>query len=259
MSAANEAPRNVPRSAPHPETPWQAHPPVAVPFRPWLAGLRAARSEVRTALRLVLVLGASGLPLGLLWLVLAPRREYEVVEGGFQAIEPQSEALIGADAWLTILTAVLGVLGAGLVWRIVGARGVSIVVGLAAGMMLASVVAWQIGEWLGSGPTEAQTSQLGTIVAPALQLRAIPVLVIGAFLATLTYLIVVCFAPSDDLQRSPTLPVNSGWMEPPTAPGGPVQLAARQGPSAPYATDATALQAGQPSGLRPGVPGDPRP
>lgn len=216
-------------------------------------------SAASPALRLVLALAATGVPLGLLWLILAPRREYEVVDGGFRAVEPQSEAVIGADAWLTILAGVLGVVVAGLVWRFLRARGVSIVVGLAAGMVLASVVAWQIGEWLGSGPSEAQTSQIGMIVAPALQLRAIPVLVIGAFLATLTYLIVVCFAPRDDLERTHTDSVSSGWMERPAARGGPEPLVARPGLSAPDAADAKALQAEQLSGSRPGVPDDPRP
>ncbi len=251
--------------APQPAALWPSDQPAPVPVRSWIAELGTARADLRTALRLVLALAAAGVPLGLLWLVLAPRREYEVVDGGFQAIEPQSEAMVGADAWLTILIALLGVSVSGLVWRFVRARGVSVVVGLAAGMVLAAVVAWQIGEWLGSGPGEAQTSQLGAIVAPGLQLRAIPVLVIGAFVATLTYLIAVSFASRDDLQRRRTEPLShtalfsSDWREPPTAPAGPGPLAARRGPSAPDAADATGRPAEQPSGPRPGGPGDLRP
>lgn len=223
------------------------------------ASQRVQRSASQpAAVRLVLALAATGVPVGLLWLVLAPRREYEVVEGGFQAIEPQSEAMIGADAWLTILTAIMGVAVAVLVWRFVGARGVSVVVGLAAGMVLASVVAWQIGELLGGSPSETQTAQIGAIVAPPLQLRAVPVLIIGAFLATLSYLVLVSFAPRDDLRRSHLDPFSSGSWEPPTAAPGPGPLAAPPGPSAPYATDAIGPRAEQPSGLRPAVPGDPR-
>jgi len=258
VSAPNEPSRQHQVSAPHPEAPWQAQRAAPVSVPPWSAGLRIDGSEVRTATRVAAVIGASGIPVGLAWLSLAPRRHFEVVDGGFQALEPQSEALIGADAWLTILTGVLGVLAAGLVWRLVKTRGVSIVVGLAVGMCLASVVAWQVGQWLGSGSSEAETTQIGAIVTPALQLRAIPVLVIGAFLATLTYLVVVCFAPSDNLYSRRPEPLSSDWRGPPTAPGEPVQPAAWPALSVPGATDAIVRPTEPSSGPRPGAPGDPQ-
>lgn len=187
----------------------------------------------------MLVLAASGVPAGLLWLMLAPRREYEVVEGGFRAVEPQSEALVGADGWLLIVTGLLGVLAAGLVWRFAQVRGVGIVLGLATGMVAAAAVAWQTGELLGTGPSEAQTTQIGSIVSPALALRAIPVLVIGAFLATLCYLVVVCFAARDDLRRGRSAMFSSGSTEPPTAPVGPAPRADWPAPSVPGAEDVT--------------------
>jgi len=242
-----------------PPAPWQGHHCAPVPVRPWYAGLRVADGEVRTALRLVLSLAVAGIPVGLLWLVLAPRREYEVVAGGYLALEPQSEALIGADSWLLILTTLLGVLAAVLAWWIVRARGVAIVLGLATGMVVAAVVAWQIGELLGTGPTEAQTAQIGTIVTLGLGLRAVPVLVIGAFISTLTYLVVVSFAPSDDLQRTRSAPFSSSSTERPTAPTEPGPRADWKAPSAPGAADGTGPSTGTRSGLPPGVPGDPRP
>jgi len=231
--------------------------PQPIAIAPWYGGLRVDRSELGTVVRLVLCLSAAGVPAGLLWLVLAPRRAYEVVDGGFRALEPQSEALIGADGWLTIVLGLLGVLAAGLVWRFERVRGVGIVLGLAAGMVAAAVVAWQVGEWLGTGASEVQRAQLGAIVVPPLQLRAFPVLVIGAFLATLSYLIVVCFIRRDDLQpHSPLL--SSGWTEPPTAPAGPGPRAEPQARSVPGAGGATAPPTVPPSGPRPGVPADPR-
>lgn len=230
--------------------------PVAMP--PWYAGLRIASDEVRTVLWLVLVLAAAGIPVGLLWLSLAPRREYEVVEGGFRAVEPQSEALIGADTWLLILTGLLGVLAAVLVWWLLRVRGVGIVLGLATGMVVAAMVAWQTGELLETGPSEAQTAQIGTIVTPALQLGAIPVLVIGAFLSALSYMIQVCFAASDDLRRSGPAHFNSYSTEQPTAP---TELGPRAGSPAPSAHGAANLTVPPivpTSGPRPAAPDDPR-
>lgn len=244
-------------SAPSERPLWETYPPV--PVVPWYDGMRIAGTEWGTALRLMPSLAAAGIPVGLLWLVVAPRREYEVVDGGFRAVEPQSEVLIAADAWLAIIIGALGVLAAGLVWRFVRARGVGVVVGLSVGMLVAAVVAWQVGELFGTGSSEAEQAQIGKIVAPALQLRAIPVLVIGAFLAILTYLVAVCFVRSDDLQPTNSATLSSDWTESPTAPVGPEQRVDRPAPSTPGAADGPAPPTAPPSDLRPAVPGDPRP
>lgn len=216
-------------------------------------------TELRSALRLVLGLTAAGIPIGLLWLALAPRRQYEVVEGGFRAVEPQSEALIGADGWLLILTGALGVVVAGLAWRYIRVRGVGIVVGLAIGMVLAAIVAWLTGELLATGPSEAQTARLGTIVAPALQLRAIPVLVIGAFLATLTYVVVACFAANDELHRSRLAAVSSGSTGRPVGPTAPGPHGDWPVSSVPAGADVIVPPTALRSDPRPGALGDPRP
>lgn len=231
--------------------------PAAVAVPTWYAGLRVARAEIRTASRLALVLALAGIPVGLVWLVLAPRREFEVVDGGFQALEPESEALIGADGWLMIVTGVLGVLVGVLVWQFIRARGVGILAGLATGMVMLSVVAWQVGEWLGTGASEQEQSQLGAIVIPPLHLRAIPALLAGAFLATLTYLVMVSFVRRDDLQRAPS--VSSDSTAPPAAPAGPARHADRREPSAPDVAGVTLPPTEPWSDPPPAAPGDPRP
>ncbi len=209
----------------------------------------------------MVVLAIAGAPAGLIWLAVAPRRKYQVVEDGFQALEPQSEALIGADGWLMIVTGALGGLAGVLVWRLVRERGVGVLVGMTLGTALLSVVAWQFGEALGVGSSAAEQAQLGAIVTPPLQLRAISALLIGPFLATLTYLVMVSFVRRDDLHReqspssAPPL-LSSGWTEPPAAPVGQVPPASRTELSAPGAADGTARPAEPSSGPRPAVPGD---
>jgi len=232
--------------------------PRSVPDRAWYRGLRVKPQEVRTALRLVLVLAGAGVPAGLVWLAVAPRREFQVVEGGFQALEPQSEALIGADGWLMIVTGLFGVLAALLVWRLPRERGVGVLLGLAIGMVALSIVAWQMGEVLGTGASEAEQAHLGAIVSPPLQLRAIPALVMGPFLATLTYLVMVSFVRRDDLLRSAPNLISSGSTEPPTGSGAQVRPAALTGLSAPDATGVTERPAAPSSGPPPTTPGDPR-
>lgn len=233
--------------------------PGSVPGSAWYRGLRVTPQEVRTALRLVLVLTGAGVPAGLLWLALAPRREFQVVEGGFQALEPQSEALIGADGWLMLVTGLFGVLAALLVWRFPRERGVGVLLGLAIGMVALSVVAWQMGEVIGTGASEAEQAQLGAIVSPPLQLRAIPALVMGPFLATLIYLVMVSFVRRDDLLRSAPSLISSGSTEPLTGPGAQARPATLTGLSAPAATGVTEPPAAPSSGPPPTAPGDPRP
>ncbi len=245
-------------SAPSSPTSWPDQTPAAVTVAPWYAGLRITAHEVRTGLRLVLGLAAGGIPVGVLWLALAPRREFEVVDGGFRAVEPQSEALVGADGALLILTGLLGVLAAGLVWRFGRIRGVSIVLGLAMGMLAAAITAWQTGEWLGSGSSAAQVAEIGAIVTPALQLRAVPVLVSGAFIATLGYLVVVSFAPNDELTRRRPVPLSSDSRERSTETAEPEPRADVPVASALDGADVTASPTSLPSDLRPEVPGDPR-
>lgn len=240
------------------QAPLPAPVPAPLPVPPWYDGLRSLPGEARSALRILAVLAAAGVPAGLLWLLLAPRREYQVVDGGFRALEPQSEALIGADGWLMTIIGVLGILAAGYVWWRVAHRGAAIVSALAGGMLAAAVVAWQVGELLGTGASPAEQSQIGAVVIPRLDLRAIPVLVIGAFLATLTYLVAVSFAPLPDLRHGAAPRISSGWTESPAGQGGPGPHAGRQAPSVPGATGVTESPAGSPSDPRPGVPDGPR-
>ncbi len=230
------------------------------PARPiaWYDGLTVTPGERRTAGRLVLLLGLVGIPAGLVWLAVAPRRDYEVVEGGFQALEPNSEALIGADGWLLLITGVLGIVVAVLVWRIPRDRGVGVLLGMALGMLVLSIVAWQVGEAIGAGSSAAEQAQLGAIVTPPLQLRAIPALIFGPFLATLTYLVMVSFVRRDDLRRTPTNAVSSGWPELPAEPAAPGPPAARTEPSAPGGAGVTPWPAAQSSDPLPTGPGDPR-
>lgn len=221
----------------------------------WTNGLRLHPGESRSALRMFGVLAALGVPAGLLWLVLAPRRQFEVVDGGFRALEPQSEALIGADGWLLVITAALGLLAAAAVWLFVRSRGAGIVLGLAAGLLACSIIAWQVGELLGSGPTADELTDIGTVVTAGLELRAIPVLVGGSFLATLLYLVAVSFVAGDDLDRTA---VSSGWTGSPTASAAPVPLEGPPAPSTPDAATATGPPTGQWSGPPPAVLDGPR-
>lgn len=173
----------------------------ATPLPPWWDGLRPADGEVHAVARLAGVLALAGIPLGVLWWLIAPRRQYDVgVEGAF-AIEAESEAAVGSDGYFMLLTGVLALVAAALAWRLVRHRGPLVAVGLAAGLLLGGFVTWTVGSLLGSGPSAADLEEIGATVLGPLTLRAQGALAVGPFLAVAAYSVFACFTPRDDLRR----------------------------------------------------------
>lgn len=159
-------------------------------------------------------LAVAGIPLGVLWWLVAPRRAYAVTDSGAFAVVPESEAAIGADGWFLILTGVLGLIVAAAAWRWRGRRGPLMPLALAVGSAVGGILTWQTGALLGPGPSTAALHDVGTVVLGPLGLRAYGALVIAPFVAVAGYLCAVCFTPRDDLGRLD--PVASG--HPPAPP-----------------------------------------
>jgi len=176
--------------------------PPARPSLPWHASLQPAGGEFEAGARLTGFLLLAGIPLGVLWWLVAPRRSYRVAEEGAFAIEPDSEAAVGADGWFMLLTGAVAVIAVVLVWRYARVRGPVVAVALALGPLFCGLVTWLVGVLLGPGPTAAELADLGAVVLGPLELRAHGALVIAPFLAVGGYLLGVCFTASDDLGRA---------------------------------------------------------
>jgi hypothetical protein len=73
---------------------------------------------------------------------------------------------------------------------------------LAVGGTLMAVVAWQVGELLGSGPTEAELADVGAVVTTALKLGSTAALAAAPFLALFAYLAGAVYVAYDDLGRT---------------------------------------------------------
>ncbi len=193
----------VSAAVPGPAVPGPGVPEPAVHRTSWAQALRSRPGEVRAAARLTLALLLTGIPIGVIWWLIAPRRAYRVAADGAFAVVGESEAAVGTDGWLMVLTAVAGLLAGSLVWWRATHRGPGLPVALAVGMALSGTVASIVGGLLGHGPSAAQLAEIGNTVYGPLVLRAQAVLVVGPFLAVSAYLLAVCFTGNDDLSRGP--------------------------------------------------------
>jgi hypothetical protein len=181
---------------------------------PWL------RELGRGAL-VALLVTVCGALLGLLWCWLAPR--IPMVSDG-QAVylkDTEGEEAIGGDGMFVLLAAVLGVVTAALVFWRYRRGGVAIVLGLAVGGVLASVVGWRLGVWLGP-PTDivAHAKAVGPkkVFDGPLELRAKSALIAWPAAAMLAHLCLTsAFGPRDP---EPVVPPPPPYWGPPAGPPG---------------------------------------
>ncbi len=146
-----------------------------------------------------------GLVLGLLWLWLAPRVPLvgDQSDGSWVVYlkDSEGEQAIGVDGTFALLAAAFGAVSAVAVflWRRRG--GIPLVVGLTVGGVLASVVAWKLGAWL--GPTgdviaHAKSAGKGVTFSAPLKLGAKGALMVWSIVGLLVHLgVTALFGPRD--------------------------------------------------------------
>jgi hypothetical protein len=176
----------------------------------------------RGALIAVLV-AVLGVALGLLWVWLSPR--VPMISDG-QAVylkDTEGEEAIGGDGTFLWIAAILGVVTALLVFWRYRKGGVAVVLGLAVGGVLASVIGWRLGVAL--GPTTdivAHAKAVGPkkVFDGPLELRAKGVLVVWPAAAMLAHLcLTAVFGPREPVEPPP-LP-HWGAPPPPSSPQPP--------------------------------------
>lgn len=207
-----------PPASPPTGAPPLAPPPPAAPSPParrtglrglaTAPGLAGSRSDAGTAVRLLGLLTLGGVAAGLLWAWCAPRADFRVVSAAGE-VEPvgglvSPELPVSDDAVYVLVLAGLGLVAGVLAWLPRARRGVVVLLALGAGMLVASVVAWQLGVLLGRGPSEAELQTVGTVVTTALRLDALAALAVGPFVAVFGYLVATVLSTQDDLGRDAT-------------------------------------------------------
>jgi hypothetical protein len=184
----------------NPEPTFDPGPPAEARWPGW----PEVRADVRSSLRLVLVLALAGVPAGLAWWGLAPRADFRITEAGPQPVgTPSPELLVADDGVFVLLLAVVGLIAGAAAWRLRRRRGVATVVALAVGALASALIAWQLGGLLGAGPTEEQLADVGRVVTTPLRLGSPAALGVGPFMAVLAYVLGVLTAHDDGLGRTP--------------------------------------------------------
>ncbi|SOE02751.1 DUF2567 domain-containing protein [Blastococcus haudaquaticus] len=183
-------------------------------------GWPEVRADLRSSAGIVLGLALAGIPAGLLWFWLAPRADFEVTEAGPVPVgRPSEELLVADDAVFAFVVLGVGLLAGAAAWFLRRRRGVATVLALAVGACLTAVVAWQLGELLGPGPTEQELADVGSRVTTSLTLGSWAAMALAPFGALLSYVAAVLYAPHDDLGRipppAPPAAVLAGTDEPP--------------------------------------------
>ncbi|KND38724.1 DUF2567 domain-containing protein [Streptomyces acidiscabies] len=146
-----------------------------------------------------------GLVLGLLWLWLAPRVPLvgDQSDGSWVVYlkDSEGEQAIGVDGTFTLLALAGGALSAVgvFLWRRRG--GIPLVVGLTVGGVLASVVAWKLGTWLGPSSdviAHAKSAGKGVTFSAPLKLGAKGALMVWSIGGLLVHLgLTALFGPRD--------------------------------------------------------------
>lgn len=163
-----------------PPAPWPGFAPPAPPTPAELAERAARRrADLRDAAVVTVAVAVLGIALGLLWLWLAPR--IPLISDGKAVFlkDTEGEGAIGADGTFALLGLAFGALSAAgvFLWRRRG--GVLLVLALAVGGLLGSLLAWRFGIWFGpTGDVAAHAREVGagvTFDAP-LKMRAYGVL-----------------------------------------------------------------------------------
>lgn len=111
------------------------------------------RTEIREAVVILVAVTLGGVPLGLLWLWLAPRIPLVgIASGDNWAVYPketEGEQAIGIDGTFTLLGLAVGAVSAVIVFLARRRGGVPLVVALCLGGLLGSLLAWRLGVALG--------------------------------------------------------------------------------------------------------------
>ncbi|WP_369237971.1 AAA family ATPase [Streptomyces sp. R21] len=207
----------TPPPPPHDQTPhnaWQAPPAGgAVGTTAYEQDGPGMKTEVREAAVITVGVALGGVLLGLLWWWLAPHVPLVggVVDKSWVVYlkDTEGEQAVGVDGTFTLLALAFGAVSAVVVFLLRRRGGVPLVVALAVGGLLGSLLAWRLGIWLGPSQNviaHAKAVGKGVTFSAPLKLSAKGALMAWSLAALVVHLgLTALFGPRDPdpYQQSP--------------------------------------------------------
>ncbi|MEU6005759.1 hypothetical protein [Streptomyces sp. NPDC047453] len=209
-SGSGQAPKPGPVS---PWQSWQVPPAGARPVSAYEQDGPGWAAEIREAVVVMVAVALCGVPLGLLWLRLAPRVPLIADVSGSNWVvylrDTEGEQAIGVDGTFTLLALAFGVLSAVVVFLVRRRGGVPLVVALCVGGLLGSLLAWRLGVWLGPEQdvvAHAKAVGKGVTFPAPLKLEALGALLTWSLAALLVHLgLTALFGPRDPEMYGPAV------------------------------------------------------
>jgi len=150
--------------------------------------VRHLRGNLATTIVTILVLAVLGVAAGYVWSALAPVTKYVLIDGTRQLADPETQSLIEADGWFAVVTGGFGLVSAIAGYALSRGRPVEVLLGLAAGGLLAGYVAMLVGG-MAKGGVEA-AGPAGYTTTTSLDLTAHGVLFAWPLVATTTFWVI---------------------------------------------------------------------
>ncbi|RLV09031.1 hypothetical protein CTZ27_05665 [Streptomyces griseocarneus] len=161
----------------------------------------ALRTELLEAVLIGVAVTLTGVLLALTWLWLAPRVPLVSDGRAVYLKNSEGEQAIGADGTFALLGLGFGVVTAAAVFLFRRRGGMPLVAALALGSLLASVVGWRLGVWLGPGQdvvASAKAAGKGVVFDAPLKIAAKGVLLAWPLAAMVVHLcLTAAFGPRD--------------------------------------------------------------
>ncbi|MFJ8307661.1 MULTISPECIES: ABC transporter permease [unclassified Streptomyces] len=199
-----------PHQQPPDNDPWRTHTGGSHPGP--VEEAPAVKKDLRDAVLVALAVTLAGVVLGLLWLWLAPRVPLIADDKAVFLKDTEGEEAIGGDGTFILLALGLGALTATAVFLFRKAGGIAVVIGLAVGALLGSVLAWRLGVWLGPNQdvvAAAKAAGKGVTFDAPLKLNAKGALLAWPFAAMAVHLgLTAVFGPRDADQMWPPGPAD---------------------------------------------------
>lgn len=154
--------------------------------------------------RLAVAVGAyvlGGAIIGVIWALWAPRERFQTVTGGYAYVNLNAEWQVGGDVVLCLMLSALAVVLTIWIWGWGPRRGLVSLTATVLGSVGAGFVAWLVGTWVTTKPSESDLKTIGAVFAIDQRLHSITTILLPGVIAALLYVVLAMFTGYDGLWR----------------------------------------------------------